>query len=84
MSPIVGTGGGGGTGVSPPGCRLYWSLTPKDVAEKADQLIAKSQAVYDAVGGLAEKPELVNVDSVVRVRTEKMSLRGLRGKGAKS
>ena len=68
MSPIVGTGGGGGSGDSPPGCRLYWSLTPKDVAEKTDQLIAKCQTVYDSVGGLAEKPDLVNVDSVLRVR----------------
>ena len=67
MSPVANNGAGPGCGPDVPGCRLYWNLTPKDIATRTDALIAKSRAVFDAVGNLSERPDDVNVDSVVKV-----------------
>ena len=50
-----------------PGCRLYWTLTPQQIETKTDELIVKSKAVYDAVGSLADRPDQITVDSVVKV-----------------
>ena len=48
-----------------PGNRMRWDLTPADLTTKADALIARSQAVYDAVGAL--KPNEVTYENVMKV-----------------
>ena len=50
-----------------PGCRLYWTLTPDQIETKTQELIAKSKAVFDAVGNLADRPNDITVESVVKV-----------------
>ena len=68
MSPVANNGAAPGCGPDvPPGCRLYWNLTPKDIATRTDALIAKSRAVYDDVGNLSKQPDDVTVDSVLKV-----------------
>ena len=67
MSPVANDGAGPRCGPDVPGCRLYWNLTPKDIATRTDALIAKGRAVFDAVGNLSERPNDVNVDSVLKV-----------------
>ncbi len=49
-----------------PGNRLRFDLTPEDVASKADDLMTKSKAVYDAIASV--KPEEANYDNVIKVR----------------
>lgn len=49
-----------------PGCRLYWTLTPDQIETKTQELIAKSKAVFDAVGNLADRPNDITVESVVK------------------
>ncbi|XP_013398573.1 thimet oligopeptidase isoform X1 [Lingula anatina] len=47
-----------------PGNRLRWDLTAEDIPVKAEELIKKSRAVYDAVGAL--KPEEISYDRVIK------------------
>ena len=54
-----------------PGCRLYWTLTPREIENKTEELIVKSKAVFDAVGNLADRPADVNVNNVVKVREKR-------------
>lgn len=47
-----------------PGNRMRWDLTVKDIAPRADELIAKSKKVYDAVGAVPK--DQVTFDNVAK------------------
>ena len=46
---------------------MRWDLTAEDIGRKAEELMIKSKAAYDAVG--AVKAEEANIDNVVKVRS---------------
>ena len=48
-----------------PGNRMRWDIVSSDVSKKADELMAKSKAVYDAVGALSS--EDISYDNSVKV-----------------
>ena len=44
---------------------MRWDLAAEDIGRKAEELMVKSKAAYDAVG--AVKAEEANIDNVVKV-----------------
>ena len=68
MSPVANDDVGPACGgVSVPGYRLFWNWTSAEIAQKTDELIAKSRVVYDKIGDLSTKPDSITVDSVLKV-----------------
>ena len=55
-----------------PGNRMRWDLSAEDIGRKADELMTKSKAVYDAVG--AVKAEEANFENVVTVESPEHSI----------